>query len=196
MKKNIYVSIVAVLLLAIIIVSCATAHGADEQLPVYEDSIQIEEVVEPVEAIGAVKVVTVQKVGTLPAPVKTVQTAEPAEQLTSLGTFKLTHYCACEKCCGKWALSRPLDENGQPIVYTASGTVAKQGRTIAVDTRVIPYGTEVLVRYADGTEQTFVAEDCGGAIKENRIDIYMESHQAALTAGVKTAEVFIVEGRA
>lgn len=188
MKKNIYVSMVAALVLALIIACCAQAHGA-EQAPVHTDPVQVETVAEPVEAVGAVKIVTPQKVGTLPAPVK----EEPAEQLTSLGTFKLTHYCPCEKCCGKWALSRPLDANGQPIVYTASGTVAKQGRTIAVDTRVIPYGTTVLVRYADGTEETFVAEDVGGAIKENRIDIYMDSHQAALNAGVKTAEVFIVE---
>lgn len=187
MEKNIYVSIVGALLLALIVACCATVRGADET-PVHEKPVQIE-TVEQAEAVGAVKVVTPQKVGTLPAPVK----EEKAEQLTSLGTFKLTHYCACEKCCGKWALNRPTDENGKPIVYTASGTVAKQGRTIAVDTRVIPYGTEVLVRYEDGTEETFVAEDCGGAIKENRIDIYMESHQAALSAGVKTAEVFIKE---
>lgn len=183
MTKNIYVSIIASLVMACIVTSCAASRDT-EPLPVHTDPVQIELQDEPVQAVGAVKVVT-------------VQTAEPAEQLTSLGTFKLTHYCACEKCCGKWALNRPIDENGQPIVYTASGTVAKQGRTIAVDTRVIPYGTEVLVRYEDGTEETFVAEDCGGAIKENRIDIYMEGHQAALSAGVKTAEVFIVEeGRA
>lgn len=189
MEKNIYVSIVAALVLAIIITCCATVRGADE-IPVHEEPVQVE-VVEPVAAIGAVKVVTPQKVGTLPVPVQVEE--EKVEELTSLGTFKLTHYCACAKCCGKWGENRPTDANGQPIVYTASGTVAKQGRTIAVDTRVIPYGTTVLVRYADGTEETFVAEDCGGAIKENRIDIYMESHQAALTAGVKTAEVFIVK---
>lgn len=113
--------------------------------------------------------------------------------LISLGEFKVTHYCPCEKCCGYWATIRPLDENGDPIVYTASGTIAAQGRTIAVDPSIIPYGTEVLIRYEDGTEHTYIAEDCGGSIKENRIDVYMDSHKAALNSGVKQVEVFVRE---
>lgn len=98
----------------------------------------------------------------------------------NLGEFKITHYCACTKCCGKWA-------DG----ITATGTKATEGRTIAVDPNVIPYGTEVTIRYADGTEHTYIAEDCGGAIKGNRIDVYMDSHGAALEAGVKYGDVFL-----
>ena len=90
----------------------------------------------------------------------------------SLGEFVITHYCACEKC---------TDGDG----ITATGTKATEGRTIAVDPEVIPYGTVVII---DG--HTYVAEDCGGAIKGNKIDIYMDSHRDALVAGVKVAEVF------
>ena len=90
----------------------------------------------------------------------------------SLGEFVITHYCACEKC---------TDGDG----ITATGTKATEGRTIAVDPEVIPYGTIVII---DG--HTYVAEDCGGAIKGNKIDIYMDSHRAALEAGVKVVEVF------
>lgn len=110
--------------------------------------------------------------------------AEP--EPISLGEFKITYYCACAKCCGK----NPGDP-GYGI--TSTGAVATEGRTIAVDPKVIPYGTEVILRYADGTELTYIAEDCGGAIRNKRIDVYMESHQAALQAGVKTAEVLIKE---
>ena len=104
-------------------------------------------------------------------------------ELVSLGNFKITYYCACEICCGSWANNRP---NG--IVYTASGAVAEAGKTIAVDPDVIPYGTEVVI---DG--HTYIAEDSGSAIKDKKIDIYCDSHQAALELGVKYAEVFIYE---
>ena len=102
-------------------------------------------------------------------------------QLVSLGTFKVTHYCACSRCCGK--------SDG----ITATGTKATAGRTIAVDPRLIPYGTKVLLRYADGTEHTYIAEDCGGAIKQKRVDVFVESHRAALNARVKIAEVFLIK---
>ena len=102
----------------------------------------------------------------------------------SLGEFKITHYCACSKCCGK-------DETDPWYGITATGTRATEGRTIAVDPKVIPYGTEVTIRYQDGTEHTYISEDCGGAIKGNRIDVYMDGHEAALVEGVKYGEVFI-----
>lgn len=120
----------------------------------------------------------------LPEP-ETEAPTEPA--LASLGSFKVTHYCPCKKCCGK-------DPDHPAYGITASGTVATAGRTIAVDPDVIPYGTEVLVRYEDGTEHVYIAEDRGGSIKGNRLDVFMDSHQDALVAGVKTAEVFIYGG--
>ena len=99
----------------------------------------------------------------------------------SLGNFKLTAYCSCSLCCGKWALNRP---NG--VVYGAIGEELKEGYSIAVDPNVIPYRTEVVI---DG--HTYKAQDCGGAIKGNRIDVYFEDHNDALEFGVKYAEVFI-----
>lgn len=90
--------------------------------------------------------------------------------------YTLTAYCPCSICCGQWA-------NG----ITSTGTVATAGRTIAVDPRVIPYGTEVIIN-----GNTYVAEDCGGAIKGNRIDVYFDTHQEALAFGVQYAEVVIL----
>ena len=99
---------------------------------------------------------------------------ESEPELRSLGRFKLTAYCACSKCCGK--------SDG----ITASGTKAKQGRTIAVDPKQIPYGTKVVIN-----GHTYVAEDCGGGIKQNRIDVFFNSHKDALNFGVQYAEVYI-----
>ena len=98
-----------------------------------------------------------------------------------LGEFWLTAYCPCAKCCGK--------TDG----ITATGTTAAEGRTIAVDPRVIPYGSTVTIYFADGTSHTYTAEDCGGAIKENRIDVFFADHQTAREFGVQTAYVYMEE---
>ena len=122
-----------------------------------------------------------------PEPVATEYAAFPEEPaLVSLGEFKITHYCPCPKCCGK-------QESDPWYGITSTGTKATEGRTIAVDPTVIPYGSDVLLRYADGTEAIYTAEDCGGAIKSKRIDVFMDSHQAALVEGVKYAEVYLVK---
>lgn len=115
--------------------------------------------------------------------------SEPSENLVSLGLFRLTAYCSCSDCCGVWAWSRPTDAYGNKIVYTSTGEIAEAGKTIAVDPSVIPYGTEVII---DG--HTYVAQDCGGAIKENRIDVYFDDHEEALDFGVQYATVYVKEG--
>lgn len=107
--------------------------------------------------------------------------------LVSLGEFKLTAYCSCSKCCGEYALNRPVDENGEEIVYGALGERLVAGISIAVDPNVIPYWSEVVIN-----GHTYIAHDTGGAIKENRIDVYFDNHQDALSFGVRYAEVFIV----
>ena len=96
------------------------------------------------------------------------------EESTSSTVYRITAYCACEKCCGK--------SDG----ITATGTIATEGRTIAVDPNVIPYGTEVIIN-----GHTYVAEDCGGAINGNSIDMYFDSHEAALQWGVRYLEVVV-----
>lgn len=101
---------------------------------------------------------------------------EAEDPFTWLGKFKITAYCPCSKCCGQWA-------DG----ITSTGVTASEGRTIAVDPKVIPYGSKVVIA---GNE--YIAEDCGGAIKENRIDIYFESHDDALEYGVQTHDVYII----
>lgn len=92
-----------------------------------------------------------------------------------LGSFYITHYCNCNLCCGSWA-------NGP----TASGTYPVGGRTIAVDPSVIPLGTRVIIN-----GQVYVAEDTGGLIKGNRIDIYVPSHSLTTAYGAYNADVYL-----
>ncbi len=102
-------------------------------------------------------------------------------ELVSLGEFKITYYCPCEICCGIW--SNPENPT------TASGARAEAGKTIAVDPSVIPYGTEVVIN-----NQTYIAQDSGSAIKDKKIDIYVEDHMEALQLGVDYFEVFLKGG--
>lgn len=122
---------------------------------------------------------------TMPAPTEPTEpeTVPPSPEPVSLGEFIVTAYCACEACCGK-----SPDDPWYGI--TATGTTATQGRTVAVDPDVIPLGSVVYFRGSDGLETGFVAEDTGGAIRENRIDLYFDSHADALEWGVKHREVW------
>ncbi len=119
-----------------------------------------------------------------PAP-KVISEPQPSPW-TSLGTFRITAYCPCEECCGYWATVRPKDKNGNPIVYTSTGAVAKAGTTIAVDPNIIPHGTKVKIN-----DKVYIAQDTGSAIKGASIDVYTDDHQKALEHGVQKAEVFI-----
>ncbi|MGL4913421.1 MAG: SH3 domain-containing protein [Romboutsia sp.] len=71
---------------------------------------------------------------------------------------------------------------------TATGTTPKWG-TIAVDPTVIPYGTRVYIPMFD---MVFVAEDCGGAIKGNKIDIFMNSESETRSFGRRNIEIQVL----
>lgn len=96
--------------------------------------------------------------------------------------FSVTSYCSCQKCCGAFS---PEVTGREP--HTATGTVPQEGRTIAVDPTVIPYGTHV---YIEGMGE-YIAEDCGGGVKGNHIDIYFASHEDAVKFGRRQLYVTI-----
>ena len=92
-----------------------------------------------------------------------------------LGTFRITHYCTGSCCNGQWA------------GVTATGASPNPGVTIAVDPRVIPLGSRV---YIEGYGE-FIAQDTGGAIKGNKIDVLVSSHGEAMRRGVTNRSVYI-----
>lgn len=107
----------------------------------------------------------------------TEEPTEAEEELIDLGEFRITAFCACPVCCGEWS---------DGITYT--GTVATEGRTIAVDPDVIPLGSVVEINGAE-----YVAEDIGSAIRGKRLDIFFSDHNDALVWGVQDLEVYLVE---
>lgn len=92
---------------------------------------------------------------------------------TQLGEFEATAYCNCEKCCGEWSKYHS----------TYTGAVPQEGVTIAVDPDVIPLNSQVFVQLPNEVWHCYTAQDIGGAIKGNKIDIYFESHEDALAFG-------------
>lgn len=64
--------------------------------------------------------------------------------------------------------------------------MATEGRTIAVDPDVIELGSTVTINGRD-----YVAEDIGGAIQGERIDVYFDDHADALEFGVQYAEILL-----
>jgi 3D (Asp-Asp-Asp) domain-containing protein len=90
----------------------------------------------------------------------------------SFGEFEATAYAPLDP-----AAVKGMCHDGNPY-STATGTVPTAGRTIAVDPKVIPLGTRV---YIQG--KFYIAEDVGGSIKGQRIDICVETRDIALSWG-------------
>lgn len=133
------------------------------------------------ELIAAEAEYAVEQEPDLPPVAEAIRQETPQEAAyTNESTMTVTAaYCPCEKCCGAYS-------NG----YTATGVKATQGVTIATDPDVIPMGTEVEI---DG--HIYIAQDVGGAISGNRIDLYFDSHEDALQWGVREKTVRWNDGK-
>lgn len=120
-----------------------------------------------------------------PTPVVTKEAVETT-------TFRVTAYCACEKCCGAWAFNRPTDNNGVPLVYGAYGELLTPHVSCASP---LPFGTEIeldglgTVVVEDKTAQ-WVVDKYG----ENIIDIYFDNHEDAKNFGCRYVEGVILNG--
>ncbi|GAB7057244.1 MULTISPECIES: 3D domain-containing protein [unclassified Paenibacillus] len=158
---------------------------------VYEDGVLVSEQIVD-EKIQTQSVQKIIAVGTK-NPVVTLSSSSPTlEQVTRNGVkfdvkqvinnVKLTAYSAGPASTGK-------DPDHPQYGITASGTRVTEGRTIAVDPKVIPIGWWV---YIEGLGFRR-AEDTGSAVKGNKIDVYFDSHDYALRFGTKHgATVYII----
>ena len=94
----------------------------------------------------------------------------------SLGVFQTTAYCPCYSCSEGWGR------------HTSTGAIASARHTIAVDPRVIPYGSRVMIN-----GMVYTAEDRGGAVKGNHIDIFFDTHGETRQYGTQYTEVFLLQ---
>lgn len=81
-------------------------------------------------------------------------------------------------------------------LITASGTTTRYG-TVAVDPRIIPLGSRVYV-VSDGGDKSWsygpgLAEDTGGLIKGNRVDLFFMTGEEAVEFGIRPAKIYILE---
>lgn len=104
--------------------------------------------------------------GAVTTPVTATESGE------CIGTFTITAYCGCKKCSGG-------------TQKTASGTTPTEGRTIAADTSILPFGTKVVI---DGV--VYTVEDRGSGVSGNHIDIFFATHSKALAFGRKSMKVY------
>lgn len=123
----------------------------------------------------------------LSAPIAEVETETEIEPIEEeqiyLGNFRITAYCSCKKCCGKWADNRP---NG--IVYGASGAELKAGVSVASP---LPFGTELHIEglgdyVVQDRTANWVVEKYGDGI----VDVYFDSHEEACKFGLKYLDVY------
>ena len=103
--------------------------------------------------------------------------------------MKVTAYDLSYESCQKYPSSPAYG-------ITASGEKVKEWRTIATG-KQIPFGTKVYIPYFKDypNEGIFIAEDRGGAIKNNCIDVYMKNNSDAMDFGVQKLDVYILKDK-
>ncbi len=101
---------------------------------------------------------------------------------TRVARFKATAYDASPADNGIWA---GKTSTGMPLVYGV----------IAVDPRVIPYGTKMYIESVDGQYiyGYAIAGDCGGAIKGNKVDLFFPSRRTCTQFGRRDVNIYFLD---
>ena len=113
---------------------------------------------------------------TEPAPVLAANTKQLVAEAVQM---RVTAYCPCEKCCGKWA-------DG----VTACGHKIRPGDAFVAADKEYPFDTEMIIAGYNNGKPVQVL-DRGGAIYGNRLDVFFGNHEEALEWGVRYIEVKI-----
>ena len=162
----------------IVTASVTYVNGVETKREILNEEVTTE-VVNEVIAVGTGKNVKNYGNGSVVIGNGTI-TLENGKVLTYKGTRTVTAtaYTSTDPGCG---------------TKTSTGTTVRWG-TVAVDPRYIPYGTKMFIVSNDGYIMygEAVAEDCGGAIKRDKIDLYMPSRSQCLNFGRRTCTVYFL----
>ncbi|MER2262069.1 MAG: 3D domain-containing protein [Psychrobacillus sp.] len=131
----------------------------------------------PIEPVAPIAASPSSSASTKVAVSAPVVTAEPKTEGSVEMTMEATAYTAyCTGCSGTTAYGIDLRANPNEKV-------------IAVDPRIIPLGTRVWVEgYGEA-----IAGDTGGAIKGNKIDVFIPSYDNAIQWGRKQVKLIILD---
>lgn len=114
---------------------------------------------------------------------KLIETVAANAPRTHTRRMEVTAYCPCTRCCGPAA--RGITASGKHVSHN-------DGRFVAADTSILPFGTWLVVPgYADDAQVQVL--DRGGAIKGNKLDLYFPTHAEALAWGRQQVDVIIYE---
>ena len=153
----------------LLLVPVKSANGPVEQIYMSLDDVRLDSVI---------------AVSDLDRPAQEPVTYEDwfRENASVISDCKITHYCCetYEHICG----------TGDGM--TSTGVPVTAYWTCAVDSSVIPYGSEVMVDYGDSVE-FYKAQDKGAWIRGNHIDLAVETHAEAEQLGILTATVYFLE---
>jgi len=155
-----------------------TESDADTQLSLNEPEIQAKPEL-PVAEAGTDPVVS-------PLPGKTAEQNDSEANRKQSGQWytvrmRVTGYCPCSKCCGKYA-------DG----ITACGHKIRPGDTFVAADRRYSFGTEMVIEgYNDG--EPIKVLDRGGAIRGNKLDAFFHTHREALEWGVRYIDVEVCD---
>lgn len=134
--------------------------------------------------------------------------SEPVAKVMVKGTKKVVSAPAAEPA--KAAVSSTSDKKevskviyGSATAYTASagartstGARPVEGVTVAVNPKLIPYGSRILVESTDGSfRRELTAQDTGGALRKGSavVDIFMNSNSSCKQFGRKNVKVSIIK---
>jgi 3D (Asp-Asp-Asp) domain-containing protein len=96
-----------------------------------------------------------------------------------LGEYTISFYCDCSICTKTAKGSK-----------TATGTKPKEGTTIACDGKILKMGDIVYIESVG----VRICQDKGSAIKQSRIDVYMDDHDIANKMGIRKVNVYKIGG--
>lgn len=93
--------------------------------------------------------------------------------------MRVTAYCPCSKCCGQYA-------DG----VTANNHRIEEGDRFVAADKSYPFGTQMIIPGYNVSEPVEV-KDRGGAIKNDKLDVFFNTHTEALEWGVQYLDVLV-----
>ncbi|MHC5158002.1 MAG: 3D domain-containing protein [Planctomycetota bacterium] len=93
--------------------------------------------------------------------------------------MRVTAYCPCSKCCGAYS-------DG---ITACNHHIQNGDRFVAADKRY-PFGTEMIIPGYNQSNPVQV-KDRGGAIKNDKLDVFFNTHEEALVWGVQYLDVLV-----
>lgn len=147
----------------------------------YQDGVEISRILisettlsNPVDEIVEYGPESVWELGVIPA--------SAPKNYSKVMEFTATAYDASPADNGQWA---GKTSTGMPLTYGV----------VAVDPRVIPYGTKMYIESVDGkyVYGYAIAGDCGGAIKGNKVDLFFPSRSKCYEFGRRAVRIYFLD---